>query len=234
MGCRLLHAKPPASGRLNQGLINGEKLCLHTPLPYFYQMPLTLSDASLAYLLKHETEALHQQVEASLLPRLQHIRSREEYGRLLRFFYGYFFPVEEAIQQHITPAHLPDIHKRRNAASLLTDLHNLGDDPVPELSRQLPVISNVAQAFGALYVLEGSTLGGRVIAKMLAKNTHYAIPADALHFFNGYGAETGKMWTGFLEALNKQPQGEAVIEAANQTFFYLKNWMHTFYEQPNK
>ena len=81
---------------------------------------------------------------------------------------------------------------------------------------------------GALYVLEGSTLGGRYIAGMLVQQ-YPALQLQQLQFFTGYGARTGLMWTSFLERLNKFAVEEEAVRqmasAANQTFLHLKLWL---------
>ena len=198
-------------------------------------MPSTLTAATVAQAVKNETTFLHQEVEQLLLPRLNAIQSLEDYAAILQSFHGYYLPVEQAIQQHISPAILPDIEKRRNAMMVVNDLRFLGMKADQNFCNELPQISNSAQAFGALYVLEGSTLGGKMIAKMLAKNKAVCIPTGALKFFNGYKEETGKMWTAFLKVLNQQTDVDTIVESANQTFFHLKKWMQQglYYESKN-
>ncbi len=53
-------------------------------------------------------------------------------------------------------------------------------------------------ALGYAYVIEGSTLGGRVILKHI--NQALKIEQEGAKFFGGYGAETGKYWKDFLQA----------------------------------
>ena len=67
------------------------------------------------------------------------------------------------------------------------------------MSSYLPGIENEVQAQGALYVLEGSTLGGRGITKMLLRQCPW-LTLQKLTFFNGYGAGTGPMWLSFHTA----------------------------------
>jgi heme oxygenase len=188
-------------------------------------MPLTLTTDLLAQVIKKETAFLHQEVEQLLLPELNAIQSPEDYAAILQALYAYFQPVEELIQQHITSAVLPDIDKRRTAMLIVDDLAFLEMQITLPPCATLPQITNTAQAFGALYVLEGSTLGGKMIAKMLAKNPEVSISPGALNFFSGYKEATGKMWTIFVDTLNRQEDADTIVHAANQTFYYLKNWL---------
>jgi heme oxygenase len=72
---------------------------------------------------------------------------------------------------------------------------------------------SLAYALGYCYVIEGSTLGGRVILKQVGP----ALKLDngGTQFFGGYGAETGKYWKDFLQnfctyVLNNNLQQEAI------------------------
>ncbi len=55
---------------------------------------------------------------------------------------------------------------------------------------------SLAYALGYAYVIEGSTLGGRVILKQVAPALK--LEENGTRFFAGYGAETGSFWKNFL------------------------------------
>jgi heme oxygenase len=141
-------------------------------------------------------------------------------------FFGFFHPLENAIQQHLSTTDLNDINERRKAAAILHDLKTLGFS-ASNISqcKSLPPVKNSSQAFGALYVLEGSTLGGKMIARMLLNNNLLSLSEESLTFFAGYKEETGSKWKRFLEAFNRQGNAEEVVKSANDTFSYLKSWM---------
>ncbi len=197
-------------------------------------MPLALTTATVAQVVKKETAFLHQEVEELLLRKLNAIQSLEDYGIILQSFYSYFSPLEEIIQQQISTVLVPDIEKRRTAMYIVDDLAFLGM-PIPfSTCSTLPQITNAAQAFGAMYVLEGSTLGGKMIAKMLSRNKACSVPPSALNFFSGYKEATGQMWTTFIAVLNQQKDVDTIVHAANQTFYYLKNWLQqSLYHESN-
>jgi heme oxygenase len=108
--------------------------------------------------------------------------------------------------------------RRRRLAGLAASLMRLGaampvNAPPPP---RLP--GSRSEALGLLYVLEGSTLGGRVILRQLAST---GMDLDGLGFLDPYGSESGRMWRQFLELLEIHVSGsetgieQAVIGARN-------------------
>ena len=57
------------------------------------------------------------------------------------------------------------------------------------------------EALGALYVLEGSTLGGRIVFDRVAAMPGISCRRGA-RFFYGHGQRTGRLWRDFLDVLN--------------------------------
>lgn len=174
----------------------------------------------------------HADAEAVLQKRLSSISTPADYAGILKIFYGFFQPVQALIQSHLNETHLPDINERRTATYILSDLLALGieTDQLP-ISSSLPRIDNAAQAFGALYVLEGSTLGGRMIKKMLQAHPSIHFTEEQLRFFNGYGEETGPKWKVFVATLNQQHDPPTIVEAANATFSEFQKWIERNHEQ---
>ncbi|QNF35344.1 biliverdin-producing heme oxygenase [Adhaeribacter swui] len=187
--------------------------------------------------LKTQTAAQHQQVEASLL--MQPIANRtltpENYTRILRKFYGFFHPLENAI--HHLPGldnYLPDIMARRKSGSILQDLRAIHHESITlttlPLCPDVPQITQISEGFGALYVMEGSTLGGKIISKIVYETLGYT-PEHGTSFFNGYGSQTGPKWKAFQEALTRfavtPAQENAVVQTAIQTFKKLENWFNS-------
>ncbi|WP_316811410.1 biliverdin-producing heme oxygenase [Pedobacter heparinus] len=178
--------------------------------------------------VKAETSIYHKELEAMLVRKIKSISSVQDYIQILNDFYSYFGGLEQLIGKHLNPT-LADAGQRRKTAAIADDLSYF-KAIVPELAggAALPVISNHFQALGALYVIEGSTLGGKYISQMIAKQLN--IPADqGLSFFNGYGESTMEMWNSFKDYLNKEAvtdeQQADVVEAANQTFLKFKDWV---------
>lgn len=73
---------------------------------------------------------------------------------------------------------------------------------------------------GALYVLEGSTLGGMVIRKRIA--AALSLDEDEIQYYTGYGRDTAARWAEFKSRMNAlqltQTERADVIDGANQTF----------------
>ncbi|GAB2701984.1 biliverdin-producing heme oxygenase [Mucilaginibacter koreensis] len=183
----------------------------------------------LAEQLKIATDTNHQQLEKQLVLRMKAIRTVPEYINLLQLFYTYFGGLEDTIKNHIGTSHLRDYSERRKTDALAEDITALGGTIQPKASAaDLPLLQNYLQAFGALYVIEGSTLGGQIISKMIAKQLQLP-EGNGLSFFNGYGETSGEMWDRFKTALNAQAQHPAdeaeVISAANETFVKFKQWI---------
>ncbi|GAA4092184.1 biliverdin-producing heme oxygenase [Mucilaginibacter panaciglaebae] len=183
----------------------------------------------LADKIKEATLQYHQQTEKVLVGKLKSMRSKRDYIDLLTLFYGYFGGLEKHIERYINASNLADYENRRKTSAIADDILTLGG-AIPALTAedQLPEIDNYLKAFGALYVIEGSTLGGQIISKMVQQHLHIA-DGKGLSFFNSYGGQTEQMWSSFKETLNgiaMTPQDEEmIIEAANQTFINFKGWL---------
>lgn len=68
-------------------------------------------------------------------------------------------------------------------------------------------------AAGALYVIEGSALGGRILSRRLQESLGID-PGSGGRYFFGHGAETALRWRGFIEWLEGMQLDRAGAEAA--------------------
>lgn len=179
----------------------------------------------LAENLKEQTLRYHQQLEKKLVSQIKGLTTKEDYLQLLQLFYGYFGGLEDRINLFIDQNILPDHAQRRKTGAIADDIMALDGQPVNKATGDaLPEINNAYQALGALYVIEGSTLGGSIISKMVSGKLGLA---SGFSFFNSYGESTHQMWEAFKAILDKQPleTQPAIIEAANSTFFKFKTWI---------
>ncbi|MDV7697194.1 biliverdin-producing heme oxygenase [Chryseobacterium soli] len=84
--------------------------------------------------------------------------------------------------------------------------------------------SNEHEALGAMYVIEGSTLGGNVIAKQLSKTEGF--DHVSFNFFGCYQENTGPMWKNFKEVLDTEVREEnyhEVLSGAKKLYTFLLN-----------
>lgn len=182
----------------------------------------------LSITLKEETKDLHVALEKAMVPMIKGIQTSEDYVKVLGLFYSYYGGLENRLGK-IVDIKIPDHHLRRKKEIIADDILSLGGT-LPELTpgQHLPSIENKYQAFGALYVMEGSTLGGLYISKMIEKQLNLTDGAS-LSFFDGYGEQTEEMWNSFKSALDEQAvhtaEQAAVVQAANDTFKKFKTWI---------
>lgn len=179
--------------------------------------------------LRSETKHIHQALEKVMIPGIKQADTPEAYAKILNVFYGYFKAIENLLDAQLDEKVVPAYTQRRKADIILQDLKAMSlNGQLPPLATDLPQISNLHQALGAMYVLEGSTLGGQVITKMLKQNLNVNDTAY-LKFFSGYGDETQKMWASFMGVLDQHAQDESrqgeMIEAAINTFAKFKLWI---------
>jgi len=198
---------------------------LYLLIVYFYFMMLIEK-------LREATQHRHKELDEAIMPYLKNIRFINDYVQLLIAFYGFFKPVYDKIDSHLILSFLPDYNTRRKPDSILQNLASLHRYEIIEnIAGQIPAISNNASAFGALYVMEGSTLGGLMIKKMLSDTL--SLSDAQLSFFAGYGKQTRERWNYFVQALNgftaNPAEEQAAITSANDTFLHFKNWLLAVY-----
>jgi len=79
-----------------------------------------------------------------------------------------------------------------------------------------------------MYVLEGSSLGGRVILKNLSKIFSEKETPFITNYFSGYKEQTGPMWMRFLSDFSEHVVNRnietKVIDGAQQSFKVIHNW----------
>lgn len=187
-------------------------------------------------LLRTRTAALHKSVEAQVNLE-QSLANLNEYEQLLQKSYGYHFAIEDLYHreewQRFPELEMP---KRSRLAYLERDLLNLGlapelllSSPIPQ-KEELPTLTTFPQAWGAAYVLEGSTLGGAWIHKRI-RESYGDDWADKLSFHAGHKQNTGMMWKQFCHNIEDYSQSlnasglEEMIQAAEKTFQTYGNWL---------
>jgi heme oxygenase len=183
-----------------------------------------MADASIRDRLRAETRTDHDRLENGLRladPGLTLARYRE----ILSRFYGFWAEWEPRVADVVADEEF--LAPRRRLHLLRDDLRALGVAPEALPVCAPPPMRNRGEGFGALYVMEGSTLGGRVIVKRL-----HAIglspETGGCSYFAGYGTATGAMWSRFIERLEAEADAggaAAILRGARATFATLGDWM---------
>jgi len=186
-----------------------------------------LENIVLANQLKHDTLFHHQQLEKLVVGKIKNMNSLAGYHDLLNHFYSFFAGLEDLISEKTVQPYLEDYLARRKSQNLVTDIIGCGgeiSEKAPKMA--LPVINNAVQAMGALYVIEGSTLGGQIISKMIFRQLNF-VNHDCLSYFIGYGSQTETMWMRFKQSINEIGEADApeLIRTANETFIKFKAWI---------
>lgn len=121
-----------------------------------------------------------------------------------------FLPVEAGLDRIDLARTLPDWPARRRSAALVADLAELGAAPIAP--RDIPAYDSVAAALGAIYVLEGSRLGGAMLVR--------SVPAHLPRRFLGAGdsASWRKLVATLDATLPSKDHLTAAIGAARAVF----------------
>jgi heme oxygenase len=175
--------------------------------------------------LRQETEADHRNVEGAV-PLMHQGLNIAEYVQCLQRIYGVVAAWEERAAE-IAPEWLqPAVLARQRRSLLELDLTWFGaekDDRRPTL----PEMNNLPSLFGTMYVMEGSTLGGQLIARHVEAVLHLS-EGQGNSYFRGHGSQTGPLWKEFCEMLKLRipdEQTEAVVVSAKAMFSTFGTWM---------
>jgi heme oxygenase len=124
---------------------------------------------------------------------------------------------------------LPDLPKRKKLPLIDEDLNYLASDASELSAFETSLIANpsIAYALGCMYVMEGSTLGGKMILKHASKILGI-IPEQGGSYFAGYGEETGYYWKTFLQTLQEYSVNHdcdtEILTGAKDTFIAIKHY----------
>ena len=178
--------------------------------------------------LKEGTAVIHQQIEERV-PVFRPGFDLEDYVELLERFYGFWTPLEIQLSKVKALEH-PELElaSRMKSGLLINDLLILGRDPdtLPRCEI-LPSVNTFLSGIGCLYVLEGSTLGARLISKRIGLDLQLKDGSGG-SFFNAYGESVGRRWTEFRNFVTPRvgPDGaEETVAAARQTFQCFYEWL---------
>ncbi|MCB9731997.1 MAG: biliverdin-producing heme oxygenase [Deltaproteobacteria bacterium] len=177
--------------------------------------------------LREATRTLHVDLESRLaLGRPD--AGRAEYRAYAAAMIGWLEPLEARLWAAPWPDGVAPEARRDKARWLVEDLAALGVDAaqVARLPRAtaLPPLATEAERFGVAYVIEGSQLGGHVLARRLAG----ALAPHEVRYLRGYGEALGERWRALLGAMAASVTGGGALaraaDAAVATFEGLGRW----------
>lgn len=138
------------------------------------------------------------------------LADRDGYGRFLLAQAAAHIPVEYALTRAGAASVLPDWPARRRGGLLHADLAALG--LAPPVVDEAVAFEGDAAVLGAIYVLEGSRLGGNLLKRSVASH----LPASFLG-----GGDSGA-WRRLLavldERLGEEAERQIAIKAASRVF----------------
>ncbi|MDN3585701.1 biliverdin-producing heme oxygenase [Pedobacter aquatilis] len=182
----------------------------------------------IADILRTQTAEKHQQLEALMFVNeiMNNTLSVDNYKKLLTINYLIHQKLEYKLANMLDSdlAEKLDMKNRLKLEYLEKDLAFWGIDSLtlPALNFELFVPdNNNVEVLGALYVLEGATLGGNVIRKHILANNNFEGKEDGLNYYGVYGDELGSKWKTFVSVLNETVQEddyEKTVNSANETF----------------
>ena len=178
--------------------------------------------------LREATGDAHRALEDEL-DLLRPPLSRERFAAVIAGFLGFHAVWEPALQRDSAFSDILVGRSRLECAR--SDLIALG--LTREAVAALPLCAEAARptrtfggVVGSLYVMEGSTLGGKVITRALAQAPW--LPVSGLTYFDPYGDATGEMWRRFKQQarqLRPEPAWSEVEAGALDTFNILRRWL---------
>jgi heme oxygenase (biliverdin-IX-beta and delta-forming) len=176
--------------------------------------------------LRRETEVEHRAVEQSL-PLMHEGLDTAQYVLCLRRMYGIVAAWEEHAAEIAPEWMRPTLAARQRKHLLKLDLTWFGATKQDDSRPALPNMKDVPSLLGAMYVMEGSTLGGQLIARHL-EATLPLIEGRGDSYFRGHGALTGPMWKEFCEMMKihvPDDQTDVVVASARAMFTAFREWM---------
>jgi len=148
----------------------------------------------------------------------------EDYKKIIHTNYLMLLHSEDQIFSNLSDKYAEKLQldARKKLSLIEKDLKSLSLEN-QNVSHNLE-FSNEHEALGAMYVIEGSTLGGNVIAKQLSKTEGF--DEVTFNFFGCYQENTGSMWKNFKEVLDTEVTEEnynEVLSGAKKLYTFLLN-----------
>jgi len=169
--------------------------------------------------LREETSAAHGALDETLQI-VDRLSATDQRVGLLAGYHLLHLETEIKVASFLGGIADLDFYARRRSSLVARGLGSLGQSAFADGTASLDIHTS-AEALGALYVLEGSSLGGRVILKELKRR---GASLAGLGFLDPYGPDTGERWRSFLmileRELNSCEQKAEAVKGALRTFAF--------------
>jgi len=168
--------------------------------------------------LRAATASLHDQVEQ--LPDMSRLMSPkvtdEDYLIALLRLRRLFWALEPTLSKHFFDLNRGDYCYLPRMKALNDDINCLsGSRPTDPVE---PLKLGYYQAIGAAYVVEGATMGGKVLAKRLSQTLNRS-QTNGLKFFNFHRKGTRSLFISWLQQLELEAQQiNWIVEGATTSF----------------
>lgn len=173
------------------------------------------------------TRDRHRRLEARVDP-ARAFSSRARYRELLSELFGFHAAIHGQLARSAA-LHFPELGPLPERSLLLAqDLRHLAADPasLPRCSA-LPATPTAAHTIGALYVIEGSALGGAVLGRMADRQLGLTSTTGAGFF--AADADLSQRWKLITTTLEHQGtldgSSTAIVAGAADTFDCLEAWL---------
>lgn len=182
--------------------------------------------------LREKTGESHTRLEDNFYSRaiLSPAVKLSDYQTYIAKLYGVIQSCEVDIFPKIASV-LPDLSERYKSELIVKDLVGTGISrgKIVKFPIHKFLASTTAEALGVMYVLEGSTLGGKILYKHMNHELGLSHENGASYFW-GYGEKTGILWKNFISTLAGYAVGEnceeEIIASAIQTFTTIDKWLN--------
>ncbi|MBP6497237.1 MAG: biliverdin-producing heme oxygenase [Campylobacteraceae bacterium] len=177
----------------------------------------------LSDLLKSQTQTLHDKLEKN--PFMQKIEkeklTKEDYIILLELF----FKLHHCLETQMIEFEELNMAMRERKSHLVKDLSKLNYDvhkAHKNFGADLEIkIDTLSKAYGALYVLEGSRMGGLFLSQLIRAQLGEEIP---LSYFEGFKEQTLTYVSNFKAILNEKSSilnEQECVQSAKDIFIFV-------------
>lgn len=190
-------------------------------------MPSSPTAATAVERVRVATASRHVALERRLAA-FAWLESVDAYAAMLERLLAFHRRLEPALTAAAAGIGGLELDRRAKVPLLESDLARLRRAPgVLAAPARMPRVDSLPRALGALYVVEGATLGGKVIEREVGRRLGLD-RASGTAFFGAYGRDAARRWRAFCAVLDREGArhaGGEIEAAACETFDVLDAWL---------